>query len=1766
MNDQPVKFYTECSAGGSRSNTMHFYNNRPAILGYAFLILSLLIIKANGQSSYDTSSTSHTTPAGIAPGSAAGSYGLSDFESVNPYSGKINFNLPLLSIGGRGRAGYTMSLQVQQNWEIEHHVEDPNLPCPSGGPQCFHYQVTHTYTPVDHLWSNFDNQGYSPGVMTGRQYGDPRGGGACSSNFSFYRTLTHLTFIKPDGSEIEFRDTLNGGKPMPPANCSPVSRGTEFVSVDGSFATFVSNTQINDVVYVKNQSSGGMQPSGTLKWSDGTVYQIVSGKVTKITDKDGNFLLFDYTQNPIQVTDSVGRVFNGRTYTRNNPGGGVATRGVGMTYDTLSNRLRSGYSLRGRYDLFPVDYSNPSFNTDYNPTVISAVVLPDGRKYELFYNSYGELAEVILPTGGAIEYDWQANSGLIGSGSEQDGGDYLVYRRVEKRRVYKENHQLQTETAYQKITTPAGEPSSPVTVVEESTYDNSATPRMLGKIRHFYYGNATPPPSYNTNNPVTDQPYTDGREYKTEVYAGDGTTLLRKVENTFQPGVSLAANPTAQINGRVTETTTTLADTNQVSKQTFAYDSFNNRTDVYEYDYGAGAPLRHTHTDYVADPNYTGYAGAYLRNLPSASQIYGYQNGTEVLAAQTQILYDETALTPRSNVTGWTDPNRLQRGNATTVRTWKHSAGETDTWLETKAEYDVLGNVVKTTDANGKSIAIDYTDKFGSPDSEVRSNTAPAQLNGQSTFAFPTSSTNLALNWVMGYAQFDYFTGQPVNTEDINGVISKTVYTDPLDRPTQSVTAIGTTFERQTNINYHDELTERRVETKSDLNVLNDNLLKSESFYDGLGRTIESRRYEAGGGYIATKSVPFAVIQDPETSIWRVGAQGTNPYRPLAGEQPVWTTSLSDALGRNIKTITPDGAIVKTEYSGNAVTVTDQALKQRRSITNALGQLTRVDEPTGAGLGAVNTPNQPTIYGYDTLGNLTSVSQNGTNTIQCGANNTSCSQSRIFTYDSLSRLKSAVNPESGTIKYSYDLNGNLQTKRDARGIKTVYDYDALNRLYARCYRNIGTTAPLGMTTCQGNTETPEINTPDVAYTYDNLTNAKGKLIKVESSVSKTEYQAFDVLGRVTQSQQTTSGAAYGAPMTYKYNISGALIEETYPSTRVVKNVLDSSGDLSIVQSSKNGVSGYFNYAKSFTYTAAGAVSSMQLGNGKWESTVFNNRLQPTQIALGTTNSGTDKLLLNFDYGGSTNNGNVQWQKITVPTVGSTPGFVATQNYTYDALNRLQSAEETTPGQAGWKQTFTYDRYGNRQFDMGNTTIPDGSCQTAVCNPTVDPNTNKLVGYTFDNAGNTKVDAQGRIFTYDAENKQTEVKNSSTVSLGQYTYDGDGKRVKKFLPSSGETTIFVYDASGKMVAEYSTTVEPAATARVSYLTQDHLGSPRITTDANGKVFSRRDFMPFGEEIDSPMTAQRNVNLNYGDDGLRQKFTSYERDPETNNELDFAQARMYANKLGRFNNPDPQFGEIRRPQTWNGYIYVNNNPTNLIDPMGARDIPGYISTFVFSNIRNVIFTALKFNLSAGGIFALAGWETGWGRSNAYRNNNPGGLSGGSTKANFTFDSLEKGYEFMGKSFQDHFSDAIGIYDPHKFLDSIVDNNGEKYNENKGYIDKVKGVLTSFGLDFFDDYILTPLRQGTSVKANGVTFENSSELFRILNSGNQYDIQLANQFITGLHTQWLNYVRNLGSNNDRHVQEIRRNFSLPGSSVLEEEEGLYEYRLSAAKNLNR
>jgi RHS repeat-associated protein len=115
--------------------------------------------------------------------------------------------------------------------------------------------------------------------------------------------------------------------------------------------------------------------------------------------------------------------------------------------------------------------------------------------------------------------------------------------------------------------------------------------------------------------------------------------------------------------------------------------------------------------------------------------------------------------------------------------------------------------------------------------------------------------------------------------------------------------------------------------------------------------------------------------------------------------------------------------------------------------------------------------------------------------------------------------------------------------------------------------------------------------------------------------------------------------------------------------------------------------------------------------------------------------------------------------------------------------------------------------------------------------------------------------------------------------------------------------------------------------------DHLGTPRTVLDQTGSLTNatRHDYLPFGEELTIGVRA---TSLGYSiGDGVRQQFTSKERDVETG--LDYFEARYYSPTQGRFISVDPIFFQkemLIDPQRYNHYAYVRNNPLKYVDPKG------------------------------------------------------------------------------------------------------------------------------------------------------------------------------------------------------------------------------------------
>jgi RHS repeat-associated protein len=158
-------------------------------------------------------------------------------------------------------------------------------------------------------------------------------------------------------------------------------------------------------------------------------------------------------------------------------------------------------------------------------------------------------------------------------------------------------------------------------------------------------------------------------------------------------------------------------------------------------------------------------------------------------------------------------------------------------------------------------------------------------------------------------------------------------------------------------------------------------------------------------------------------------------------------------------------------------------------------------------------------------------------------------------------------------------------------------------------------------------------------------------------------------------------------------------------------------------------------------------------------------------------------------------------------------------------------------------------------------------------------------------------------------------------------------------------------------------------KINYHTPDHLGSPRILTDASGQVISRRDFFPFGEQMDASLGNRSSVQGYIpSNDFIKHKFTGYFRDDESG--LDFAGARHFASPLGRFMQPDENLVDQIEddPQSWNLYNYVRNNPNKYVDPSGKGPETLWDAFNVGLGVKSFVDNVKKGNYKAAAVDAI------------------------------------------------------------------------------------------------------------------------------------------------------------------------------------------------------
>lgn len=1161
----------------------------------------------------------------------------------------------------------------------------------------------------------------------------------------------------------------------------------------------------------------------------------------------------------------------------------TTVNGAAVTYKVQSSE--GSYNVVVTTESIPVNtLFGATSVTEYsgNITVVSSITLPDNTTYQFSYDQgatgthFGTLTSMTLPTGGTVDY---ASSSVF---RDAFGNPYL----------YTTSCLMAGGTwSY----TPLVLTSCGTTCSQKVTVSKPSGDQQLYTFTMF-----------------------SGSMWDTQAAAYNGSVFPANLLESTTIGYNTSNPPIIQPISYVTAVP--VASGNLTKQVTLTYDTnnFGNVVNRNEWNFYPGTLPSAPDRTY----SYTYLPNSGDQNMVNKRSETKLTSGTSTYS-DTVLTYDSygSGLIAVSNVFGHDDTNfgvsYTARGNPTSISSSGVTTGQ--------YTYDTTGQVLTSRDSASNTTTVSYSDCYLT-DALPPTTYSPSAV----TNAFPTKITLAAT----GSINLCYYwgSGKPASVKDQNGATTASHFLEPMDRHTHVIPPLGwTEWTYSANDTEVDAYTGITAASPTLSCTSAGSCRHDVTYLDSFGRFSSSQLLNDPDGTTTTGSVVY------DTSN-RIHASA-NPYRSTSDPTYGLESPSYDGLNRITQVLHADNNVAKV-YFGAAVSSisgantsqlcvstfgygypavsVDEAGKMREYWTDGFGRTIEIDEPDSSGRLTSNT-----CYAYLPSDNLYQVSHTvGSQT-----------QLRSYAYDGLGRIYQTGGPESLGTNYYYTTSGgsscsgnpaNVCRKVDGRSITTTYTYDVLNRLTGKTYS--ATTPP----------------TPAVTYSYDQssangltITNGIGRLTSMTDGSGTTAW-SYDADGRIITEKRTITTVT--KTISYSYNGDGSMSSVTYPSGRKVNYSVGNAGR----PQSATDTAGT-QYAVTASYAAVGALSAVLYGkvtggfNGFNASQSYDKRWDLTST-VATSASGTALSLSYCFYSlvsgacpttGSSNNGNVG----VMTNVKVTD---RTETFAYDPLNRIVSA--TTQASSGpdcWGQTFADDSLANLyQINSIQT-----GCSVGALNATVIGTTNQL-GFsappqpTYDNSGNMTNDGI-YAYTFDAESR------ISSANGFNYTYDGNGLRVEK---SNGTLeTLYWRAITGDALAETDTSGntkneyvyfagqriawwDGVATQNLYYIYPDAVGSTRIIAEANGTTCYDSEFTPYGQELNHTNSCPSTYNY---------RFTGYERDPETG--LDYAFARYYSSRLGRFMSPDPLNGDVVDPQSLNRYAYVGNNPPNFIDPSGLTRKP-------------------------------------------------------------------------------------------------------------------------------------------------------------------------------------------------------------------------------------
>ncbi|HLG13646.1 MAG TPA: hypothetical protein VJH03_03850, partial [Blastocatellia bacterium] len=502
--------------------------------GIAVAALMLVVQPSRAQNAFDKG-----TPAESKGGlSGLSTYAQDKVEVVNLANGNLTMQFPLVTIGGRGSATYTVSLAYNSKlWSGQHDAETITNPLDESQ-TIHHYSATYddqamTKPNLIALGSGWtilrgpavrSRQVFSDVVPEPQVLHDPR---IDHEGVRYKFILTKVWLTLPDGSEVELRDDLTDGAPAEtPVDADGLRihtdryRGKVWRSTDGSAITYI--TDIDNGVVLGSLNGWVFLPDGTrvrMRGSTGGPPS-ASARCREIRDRNGNFLNIDYdvpVVGAVTYTDQLGRqvILQGGTQ-----GATVTVKGYNgmadrvITIDTSvlapNDNAAAAPNLRAEYQdsaLWPRPFLNGDYqrtffgdNPDSYPpprtdlfsqsegldhiddkTVVTRLNLLDGRSFVFRYNPWGEVAEIVYPGGGVSQIDYAP----FGSGLFEPGPiSPELNRRVVQRRVLSDGVTVDAVWAYSRSGVVVGTTLYP-TVTVQVNQGSVSGPELMRETHYF---------------------------------------------------------------------------------------------------------------------------------------------------------------------------------------------------------------------------------------------------------------------------------------------------------------------------------------------------------------------------------------------------------------------------------------------------------------------------------------------------------------------------------------------------------------------------------------------------------------------------------------------------------------------------------------------------------------------------------------------------------------------------------------------------------------------------------------------------------------------------------------------------------------------------------------------------------------------------------------------------------------------------------------------------------------------------------------------------------------------------------------------------------------------------------------------------------------------------------------------------------------------------------------------------------------------------------